>query len=467
MTSIRSIGPVANDSRPHTPLPTREPGPGNGWDLRRFSFRLREMWQLDQPMCFESSLATLDENYGLVDPDGDGSFTVENLLALAEDPGTPPELKRAVRSMLASPSYLNMLDYADGEKAFAMFGFAGISLPGMSLMGVPREPFTREGLTTALENERQAPDGLPSVEELGRDVNARFTDLDRDGNGQVTRAELEQAGEDPTARALLANPNLLNALDGGYRGYLDGGITAQEALDVDSAPTQPSDNHWGPADQACLDDVLAEPTEFPDLIGTFDQGGRGNCVSVGSIKAAMDTFGSEVFQQVDQLPGGGYRVTMRDGVTVELSREDLKVAAQASDFEGPDSGALAYATLCFAAMGKRAQAENPGAFPTLMDAFYSLDTGANAMAGFNLLGLNSHVQTITADQIPDSQGVLGLGVGHVAFVESSTGMVDNWGRPVALGGDGWQPYAFLALTQESRDPALTPGSPGLWIPNLS
>lgn len=440
--------------------------PTPAFDLRLLNLKLRDAWSLSQPMTLENALATMDGHLQELDnADGvrDDTFNSASMQALVDSPDTPPALKRALRFMLATPAALDLLDGPGSRRASSNAIMSPVELGGTG-------PYTGEHLKELLAVERAAPDNLVSAEQAARSLRAGFSEIDTDGDGQLTRVELQAVLDDPEASpkrkaaalSVLRNGNHMAMLD-----FMDanGSISRLEAEDLCYAPNQPSSNSWGVSDEAALDRALAG--DLPDdLITAFDQGSRANCVSVAVIKAAIDRFGSDVFQEVEKLPEGGYRVTMRDGYELTLTPDDMRMAAQASDFEtehGGDPEALALATLCFAAMARR-QDEQSLMDETLSESFYQLNDGARTPTGFSLLGLQDYVRMIPADQAAGQRGVVGDGPDHSAFIDGDT--VDLWGEPYPLAelpraGDDfqWAPFAFFALSETPR-PAPNSYPPG-------
>lgn len=366
----------------------------------------------DADLSFQQVLATLLTELG-------EEFSLENIVALAES--DDPEVRAAAQALLANPNYLNALDMADGKGD---------------------KKFSRLGLVGALVTEMQAEDGLLTPEQTAELLNNEkvFKALDVDGDKAITRQDLEELARDPDqltgqARkvfdALTGNQNTFNALDASLMGDEGNGkITEDDVLDMAWGPTQESDNVWSLRDDIALDAALGQEGAFGDeLFTAFDQGSRGNCASIAVVKAAMDKFGNDVFQNVERTDDGGYRVVMQDGYVVELTREEMEAAAQASDFQGGDPEACAYATLCFAAMAKRAQADGHDGSTTYAEALWSLTTGEYTAEVPEWIGLQDRMRPIDESEIGDySSGVVGYGNGHAVYIDSVGGesYVDLW-----------------------------------------
>jgi hypothetical protein len=168
-----------------------------------------------------------------------------------------------------------------------------------------------------------------------------------------------------------------------------------------------------------------------DIFHGFRQGERGNCVEVGAIKAAMVRFGPDnVFQNV-QKNGNGYEITMRDGVKVNLSAQELQQAKAAARFHGNDPQLVDQASFMFAAMAKRAQMEGEKGARTFGQALAALNTGESYLRGPHLLGIDRYVKKISPREIPLYSTAVGASANHVVF--SPHAITDHYGQPVRAG----------------------------------
>ncbi len=390
------------------------------YERRLLSLRLEQAWQKQQmPMSLEQITGTLAENMEVLDGDQDGSFSIQDLLAVAEDENADPRLRRAARALLANANDTNAVDVASG---------------GARADGV----FTLEDLQTAQTNEQNSPGGLMSMEQTATVLDQSFGTFDQNQDGSISRDELARVALDENADevvrkaalTMLSNQNVFNAMDVALTGQRNGNISQREATEAGWGPGQPSDNRWTSTDEEALDRALQQEGTFGDsLITAFDQGSRGNCVSIAVIKAAMDKYGNNVFQNVEKLPDGGYEVTMQDGYVVELTAEEMKLAAQASDFENGDPEAMAYATLCFAAMAKRGMQEGHEGADTFVESLWALTTGEHMSDGANLLGVP--FKQIGPGELGDyDSGVLAANGRHSVYVDTSGEPTMDWyGKP--------------------------------------
>ncbi|WP_256657545.1 type III secretion protein [Pseudomonas sp. R5-89-07] len=145
---------------------------------------------------------------------------------------------------------------------------------------------------------------------------------------------------------------------------------------------------------------------------------------VAAIKVAMATFGQSpagVFKDVVES-GDGYNVTMKDGFSLHITREELQLAAKAAKFSGADESMVKDAQFLFGVMSKRQHMElerNNATDPFFKlygtdSAYHAHRTFPGVLAGagqgidgntaLSYLGLKEHIQVVEA-------GTLGARVG--------------------------------------------------------
>jgi hypothetical protein len=146
----------------------------------------------------------------------------------------------------------------------------------------------------------------------------------------------------------------------------------------------------------------------------------------------MATYGTRVLDQVKPTKDGGYDVTMKDGHRVSLSPAEMSQAKRGAEFKGDDSPEKAYATLCFAAMAKRGQAEGfrrAGADRSYQSTIDRLDTGAHIRDTARLLGLKDRI----APYKPGVPSFVAESKAHAVFIHSpsnSRWAQDRWGTRI-------------------------------------
>ena len=188
-----------------------------------------------------------------------------------------------------------------------------------------------------------------------------------------------------------------------------------------------------------------------ELIEGWEQGSKGNCVTVAAIKAAQKTFGAElsnseapdrgVFQTAEPTQDGGMRIVMRDGFELTLTQKEFEQAAASSRFR-TDVGRkdlLGNANQLYAAAAKRAQMEgNDGYGPNKMSydrSLRSLEDGeytSNVMEQVGRLGLSEYAKKVQRSEMKNYDSTLSSGAGHAYFV--SNGDRDYYGKVGPLGG---------------------------------
>ena len=200
------------------------------------------------------------------------------------------------------------------------------------------------------------------------------------------------------------------------------------------------------ADEQKFFDRSFEAKNFKDKqVGAWRQTTEGNCVSVAAIKGAMDKYDNQVFDKMAKTPNG-IEVTMKDGVKVKVSPSELKMAKSYSDFKGNDQDALSYATVCYAAMAKRAQ--NDGRVITSRSGMFGrrtstiggykgalmqLNNGEVPTNGAKYLGLKHKLERIDLSEVK-GKDVLASNSAHAFFIDNVEGetLLDKYGKPGTL-----------------------------------
>ncbi len=97
---------------------------------------------------------------------------------------------------------------------------------------------------------------------------------------------------------------------------------------------------------------------------------------------------ADVFKEVKEA-GDGYDVTMRDGMKVHLSKDELEQATANSKIKGDDPEMMKDANFMYAVSAKRAQMENNDgtAAQSFAKALETLKDGEDGNEGLMRLGL--------------------------------------------------------------------------------
>ena len=175
----------------------------------------------------------------------------------------------------------------------------------------------------------------------------------------------------------------------------------------------------------------SDPGKQPANIWSgFSQGPDGNCITVSAIKAAMMAAGqkpTDIFKDVSET-ANGFNVTMRDGFSLHLTKDELRVAAREARFKGDDPKMMTDANFLYAASAKRAQMEgNDGRRNmTFQQAAQSLNDGEHADEGLQRLGLKNYVRRTSAAELASGQlGVINRDAHSMAVID---GREERWGK---------------------------------------
>jgi hypothetical protein len=206
--------------------------------------------------------------------------------------------------------------------------------------------------------------------------------------------------------------------------------------------TKPTDKQSEPIPELSTKRNGSKPS---NVFSGFRQGKNGNCVTISAMKAAMQKFGQspkDIYKSVEKT-ADGFKVVMRDDVTVKLSKAELESAIRGSNFVGlNDPGMLKDAHFLFACSAKRAQNENNDgrASRSFEAAIRSLNDGEDERGpgeGFKRLGLKDHMKRVSVRDFVADKSLIGMvnRRGHsVAVVEGSEELYGRKsGRPT--GGD--------------------------------
>ena len=244
----------------------------------------------------------------------DGKFGLQDLEAVAADTRQPYTLRNAARAVLADPNKLNALDVAGGarvDRTFSAKDLDAVIAEGEQNSG----GMTLEQVTEILGRNAALEQGNPAGGTHFDVLDAAKTGKK---DGKISREDCRIVADDPNAsdelraaaRALLENDNVFNALDVANGDRRDGKFSLEDLKNVKVSPTPELGRQWSAQDEKALNDVLQKGGAFTDLYGGVRQTDRGNCASTAVIKAAMDTYGTDVFSSVEKLSRGGYAVEL-------------------------------------------------------------------------------------------------------------------------------------------------------------
>lgn len=190
--------------------------------------------------------------------------------------------------------------------------------------------------------------------------------------------------------------------------------------------------------------LVSESIRHADIWSGFYQGAEGNCVTVSAIKAAITRFPDGIYTAIHRTPDG-CEVTMRDGVRLRLTNEELRQATAASNFLGSNRVLLDYANFLYAVSAKRAQMENNDfrARQSYTVALETLNDGEAPDEALRRLGLFGYMRNSTVDEL--AQGVIGTMEDGWHSVAVVGGALDLYGQKHALHTSPWKRRALSAL----------------------
>ncbi|WP_139111890.1 hypothetical protein [Pseudomonas sp. 37 R 15] len=171
----------------------------------------------------------------------------------------------------------------------------------------------------------------------------------------------------------------------------------------------------------------------------FFQVSEGNCVTVSAIKAAMAKYGNHpegIYKNIIRSDEG-FDITMRDGVKVFLTHEELGQAMDSAGFAGKGK-VLRHAIFLYAASAKRAQNENNDgrAKQSFEAAMRTLNDGEHPGEALTRLGLKNHMRRGTVEELKNGAiGTLADSVHSVAVVDAH---IDLWSIKRVLAGSTWE-----------------------------
>ncbi|AZE59849.1 MULTISPECIES: hypothetical protein [Pseudomonas] len=191
----------------------------------------------------------------------------------------------------------------------------------------------------------------------------------------------------------------------------------------------------------------AYPGQKPENIwGGFSQWNTNNCTIVAVIKMAMMQFGekpTDIFKEVRETPDG-YYVTLKNGETIFLSKDELKQAAEATKLKCQNIQTAIYANFIVAVAAKRFQEQNHGSGPAdYARALDIMNDGGSIEYAFKRLGLWELVEQVPPEELAEGRlGVFQSG-SHVAV--SVDGKEERWGKqggPTPTGAEVYVAYGF-------------------------
>lgn len=192
-------------------------------------------------------------------------------------------------------------------------------------------------------------------------------------------------------------------------------------------------------DQSVANEVIDVPPvvvrhsdreDFKDVLEGWGQTNAGNCASVGVIKAAMATYGTNVFDEFTKDDAGTLHVRLWDGVRIDVTTDEFRIAASASHFKSyGDEKGMRWAQFMFAVEAKHHAMRNGWSIQQALD---SLDNGSSEPAVARLLGLEGLMNKIDVADVPKTHLAIASSPFHAVFVED--GKIDHYGKAIPYDG---------------------------------
>jgi len=234
-------------------------------------------------------------------------------------------------------------------------------------------------------------------------------------------------------------------VDGGGFNGASGGGSINGGNDVSPPANLSAD------DRQFLDSAISQdPKSFGNLVTSWGQGAEGNCSTVAAIKAAMDRYDNQVFDQVKRTENG-YNIVMQDGYKLNLSDAELAAAKKASRFKGQDGPAKSYATFLYGAAAKRNALDNK---MTMRQSLNDLNNGESIFSPAKSLGLRHQLVKVNPRTLNGQDSVVAASRKHAIFVDKNSGgghTADRWGKAMRFNGtDGAGRKIISAYTFKPR-----------------
>jgi len=203
----------------------------------------------------------------------------------------------------------------------------------------------------------------------------------------------------------------------------------------DAGPAQGATGEWGPEDEKFLTEAVSKgggagpaagaggadtSKQFEEIFNDFGQTSEGNCATVAVVKAALDKYGTKMFNSV-QKQGDGFQVQQQDGKSVNITSAELKKAAQAAKLKGKPSAAKSMAVLAYAVVGK-----NSGGVD-------KLGNGADPKKIAQALGLGNKMKDVSPQEAAQSKdGAVAWNNTHAVY--QANGKTDAYGKEQQANG---------------------------------
>lgn len=175
-----------------------------------------------------------------------------------------------------------------------------------------------------------------------------------------------------------------------------------------------------------------QSVDSEQLFTCFRQGNRGNCVSIGFIKAAIGVFGINGVFDEKPVNDTTTLVTLKNGQKYTLTQSEFYLADTIMHLRktksGIDTTIRKYATRCFAVMAKVRQVQRNAA--SFYEAAERLSKSASASKIAPALGLENYIVSLNYDEFGNNCGILAWRKKHALYVCS--GYMDDHGKKLPI-----------------------------------
>ena len=161
--------------------------------------------------------------------------------------------------------------------------------------------------------------------------------------------------------------------------------------------------------------LKASSADVQNEISGWSQTNKGNCATIGVLKACLDNYGTNIFRKIS-MDDDGLHVTLLDNSKVSVTTTELAQATKNCRFKGSDLKARGFATMAYAVMAKKAlMLRNDGA-KTYSQALHSIEDGENPFDAAKYLGVRSLMSSVSSRQFQSYDSGMAWNGRHAVFV---------------------------------------------------
>jgi hypothetical protein len=197
----------------------------------------------------------------------------------------------------------------------------------------------------------------------------------------------------------------------------------------------------------CAYAQAVQPVDSEQLFTCFRQGNRGNCVSIGFIKAAINVFGINGVFEEKPINDTTTQVILKNGQRYTLTQSEFYLADTIMHLRktksGMDTVIRKYATRCFAIMAKVRQIQKNAA--SFYEAAERLSKSASASKIAPTLGLENYVIALNYEDFGNNCGILAWRKKHALYV--CNGYMDDHGKKLPVTDEYYKGLMIVSTPQ--------------------